>query len=56
MKRKRIYKNEAAQIDKPTKLRVILEPIAFLAPFMAGLILFTVYPFINVYQRFSPLV
>lgn len=49
MKRKRIYKNEAAQIDKPTKLRVILEPIAFLAPFMAGLILFTVYPFINVF-------
>lgn len=49
MKRKRIYKNEAAQIAKPTKLRVILEPIAFLAPFMAGLILFTVYPFINVF-------
>lgn len=34
---------------KPIRLRTILEPAAYLAPFLIALILFTIYPFINVF-------
>jgi multiple sugar transport system permease protein len=36
-------------LGKTTKFRAFFEPFAFLAPFMIGLLLFTVYPFINVF-------
>ena len=35
--------------DERATARTFLEPAAFLAPFMIGLILFTLYPFINVF-------
>ncbi|RDW18345.1 sugar ABC transporter permease [Oceanobacillus arenosus] len=36
-------------IDKPKlTIRTFLEPLLFLAPFLIGIIIFTVYPFINV--------
>lgn len=49
MKRTREFGNERTQPDRALKFRAAFEPAAFLAPFMVGLILFTVYPFINVF-------
>ena len=49
MKRVTKSANEGTRLDKTTRLRAAFEPAAFLAPFMIGLILFTVYPFINVF-------
>jgi multiple sugar transport system permease protein len=40
---------EETLLGKTTKWRAFFEPFAFLAPFMIGLLLFTVYPFVNVF-------
>lgn len=42
-----LFRHSAAQKEKKA-IRNFLEPAAFLTPFMIGLLLFTVYPFINV--------
>ncbi|MDD4311734.1 MAG: sugar ABC transporter permease [Eubacteriales bacterium] len=49
MKRKNELVKEGSLVERATKTRAFFEPVAFLAPFMVGLILFTVYPFINVF-------
>lgn len=43
MKKTRVNKDAP-----PLKLRNIAEPAAYLAPFMIGLLIFTIYPFVNV--------
>ncbi|MGN0784318.1 MAG: carbohydrate ABC transporter permease, partial [Candidatus Aphodomorpha sp.] len=45
---KRISRQPRLNGERATA-RTFLEPAAFLAPFMIGLILFTLYPFINVF-------
>lgn len=49
MKRMSRFEKEDTLLGKTTKFRAFFEPFAFLAPFMIGLLLFTVYPFINVF-------
>jgi multiple sugar transport system permease protein len=49
MKRMSRFEKEDTLLGKTTKFRAFFEPVAFLAPFMIGLLLFTVYPFINVF-------
>ena len=43
-----MIRRKERQSGEKLTVRTILEPTLFLAPFLIGLILFTVYPFINV--------